>query len=877
MEIPKQYEPQKVESRLYAFWLKYKVFEAKSRSKKKPFTMMMPPPNVTGVLHMGHALVCTLEDIIARRARMLGLNTLWLPGTDHAGIATQMVVERKLKQEEKLSRHDLGREKFLKKVWQWKEQSQGTILSQLKLIGCSCDWSRLRFTLDKDLSRSVREAFVRLYKDGLIYRDKRFVHWCPRCQTAVSDLEVKHIERASKLWYVLYPSSKNGREGIVVATTRPETILGDTGVAVHPDDNRYHKFKGKSLYVPLTERQVPVVFDSAIDKTFGTGALKVTPAHDKVDFEIGKRHGLKTLDIFDLSAHLNKVAGESYAGLSREEARDKILSELKERGLLIKEEPIQHAVGVCDRCQTLIEPRLSEQWFVDAKVLAKPALEAVKKGKLKILPSEWEKNYTDWMEAIEPWCVSRQLWWGHRIPVFYCESCGNTLCETTDPKSCPKCKSKKLRQDDDVLDTWFSSGLWPISTLGWPDKTGDFKTFYPTNVLETGFDILFFWVARMVMLCHRMTGKIPFNTVYLHPMVRDEYGQKMSKTKNNVKDPLEIIKLHGADSLRFTLAAMAVHGRDVLLSDARIEGYRNFVNKIWNAARFLQTHFSKVKKSKSDTKNEVNRWIWSRLNRTKKEVNAALDQYRFFDAAEKLYHFVWHEYCDWFIEFIKSEKELQERTARLDSTAVEVFEEILRLLHPFMPFVTEELWQRLELKPKCVSIAVAPYPQEDRRKQFAVSEKRVARVIEIVEKVRSKRGESQVPPDREIALHLTTTKVIEKELVPFLPLISRLTKARQVDFVSGSSIPCGCVLMATDDVEIRVLRSELLDLSVEKERAKKELSAIEDQLKNAEAKLSRKEFVEKAPAEVVKGVRERQAVLKEQLEKWQSYMKELSE
>ena len=596
-EFPTQYDPHSVEKRLYDFWLKNGLFHAPADSPKKKYCIVLPPPNVTGVLHMGHALTCTIEDILIRRKRMQGYNACWVPGTDHAGIATQMVVERNLQKEEGVSRHDLGREKFVERVWEWKKKSETTILSQLRMMGCSLDWERLHFTLDADVSAAVRETFVRLFKEGLIYRDEAIIQWCPRCRTALSDLEVKFKESRGKLWHIHYVSSKDAKRWLTVATTRPETLLGDTAVAVHPDDERYAGFHGDQVLVPLVKRPIPVIQDAYVERGFGTGALKITPGHDPNDAVIGKRHGLPVLSIMDERAHLNALAGP-YQGLSREKAREKILEDLKAQGLLEKEEEHVNNVGHCDCCGTVVEPRVSAQWFVNAEVLAKPAIEVVEKKEIRIIPEEWEKTYFEWMRNIRPWCISRQLWWGHRIPVWYCK-CGEMTAAVVDPDKCPKCGSAEIRQEEDVLDTWFSSGLWPFSTLGWPKDTADLKTFYPNDVMETGFDILFFWVARMIMLGMKMVGKIPFHTVYLHPMVRDEYGQKMSKTKGNVKDPLEIIDRMGADSLRFTLAIMAVHGRDVLLSDSRIEGYRNFVNKIWNASRFVMMHFSEVKKRTS--------------------------------------------------------------------------------------------------------------------------------------------------------------------------------------------------------------------------------------------------------------------------------------
>ncbi len=827
-QLSPQYDPKSVEKKWYERWLQLGIFSAATDSNRKKYCLMMPPPNVTGVLHMGHALSYTLEDILIRLKRMQGYNVLWLPGTDHAGIATQMVVEKNLIQEEKITRHSLGREKFLERVWAWKEHSQQTILDQLKKLGTSADWTRLRFTLDEMLSEAVREAFVRLFNDNLI-----------------------------------------------VATTRPETMLGDTAVAVHPEDNRYRKFHGKSVFVPLIKRSVPIICDSYVDREFGTGVLKITPAHDPNDYSIGKKYGLPVLNIFDESAHINK-AGGNYHGLSRETARKQILADLVQAGLLEKETPYVHNIGHCDRCTTVIEPSLSQQWFVKADILAKPAIEAVQSKKIRIIPEEWEKNYFDWMQNIRPWCISRQLWWGHRIPVWYCTDCTAVTAHTINPENCPKCKSARIHQDEDVLDTWFSSGLWPFSTLGWPKETPDLKRFYPTDVMETGFDILFFWVARMVMLGIKMTGQVPFHTVYLHPMVRDEYGQKMSKTKGNVKDPLEIIDTKGADALRFTLTAMAVHGRDVLLSDARIEGYRNFVNKLWNAARFLAMHFSELDKENVDRTNIINQWIWSRFNSTIKGVLLAWDQYRFFDAANDLYHFLWNDYCDWFLEFIKEDNELKNRKEKKESTAVQVLEGVLRLLHPIMPFMTEEIWQSLAIRSPEKSISLANYPVPDNSLDNIAAEKRVGRVISVIGAVRSKRGEVGLPPGADIRLFFKCGQSSQAELEAFVGFIRRLTKATSLRFVTEKPDLGQTVLISAQDTEIFIPREDLIDTSKEIARAKGELANFQGELQRANAKLKSSDFLEKAPQEVVRGVQARKQALEQKIITLQYYLEELS-
>lgn len=874
-QLSPQYVPTDVESKLYDLWVKEKVFEADNKKSDKRYVIIMPPPNVTGVLHMGHALMCTLEDILTRWRRMQGYNSLWLPGTDHAGIATQMVVERNLMKEQKLSKHDLGREKFLEKVWEWKELSQGTILGQMKLIGCSADWSRLKFTLDEDVSFAVRTCFKRLYDEKLLYRDSAMIQWCPRCRTALSDLEVKPKEVRGKIWHIKYLLEGSEKEGVVVATTRPETLVGDVAVAVHPDDERYAKFRGKKVKLPILGKLIPVIEDSYVDKEFGTGALKITPAHDPNDYAVGKRHGLPSISIFDDKAHLNAEAGKELEGLSREKGREAVIAKLTEAGLLVKEEDHTHNVGHCDRCSTVVEPRVSNQWFVNAEELAKEAIRVVETKEITILPSEWEKTYFEWMRNIRPWCVSRQLWWGHRIPAWHCEDCKKITVSIETPPGCEHCQSKKIKQDEDVLDTWFSSGLWPISTLGWPKDTQDLKTFYPTDVMETGFDILFFWVARMIMLGIKMTGKIPFHTVYLHPMVRDEYGQKMSKTKGNVKDPLEIIHKMGADPLRFTLAVMAVHGRDVLLSDQRIEGYRNFVTKIWNASRFVLMHFDQIKTSHVDEKNEINQWIWSRFNAAVKDVNQALEGYRFYEAAHRIYHFIWSEYCDWFIELIKSKEELERRKAEKDSTAIEIMEGALRLLHPIMPFVTEELWQRWPLKSKERCLAVASYPVFNEKRSYPSAERRLGRVIALVDAVRSKRGENNVAPATEITLLVHAAPDVLAEIKPFAALIKSLAKVRDLSFESQKIAAKGNVLFPLDDLEAAIPRAEIVNLQDEKSRVEKELEASRAELSRAVEKLGNPTFADKAPANVVQGVRDRKLVLEKKIESLTQYLKEI--
>src|SRR5215831_1898651 len=730
-EIPKTYNPQEIESRWYQWWESKGFFRADNRSEKPPFVMMMPPPNVTGSLHMGHMLNHTVHDVIARRKRMQGFNMLWLPGMDHAGIATQNVVEREL-QKEGLSRHDLGREKFVQRVWEWKEQYGGIILKQIRRIGSSCDWSRERFTLDAGLSRAVREVFVRLYQEGLIYRGKRLINWCPRCHTALSDLETIPEAVDSKLYYIKYPLKQNPGTFVEVATTRPETMLGDTGLAVNPKDQRYAKYRGQSAILPLMNREIPFIEDAVVDPAFGTGVVKVTPAHDTADFDMGQRHGLPQISVIDEDAKITADGGP-YQGLDRFEARKRILADLETQGLLARTEPLKNNVGHCQRCHTVVEPLLSTQWFVQIKPLADPAIAAVEQGRTQFVPSNWSNTYFQWMRNIRDWCISRQLWWGHRIPAWYCDACKETIVSRTDPEQCPKCGSKSLRQDPDVLDTWFSSGLWPFSTLGWPDQTDDLKAFYPTTLLVTAYDIIFFWVARMMMFGLKFMNDVPFKAVYITGIIRDAERQKMSKSKGNVVDPLEICDRYGTDAVRFALARMGAPGTDIALSDDRMESSRAFANKIWNAARFLFLNMERsgveprmpeaLPESLETFRPEPcadtlevpveDRWIFSRLNSTSEQANRAIEQYRYHEAAQLLWHFFWHEFCDWYVELKKLRfRENTGLNADWRNTLA-AFETALRLLHPAMPFLTEELWQRLapSRRDRPTSIALCPYPR----------------------------------------------------------------------------------------------------------------------------------------------------------------------
>ncbi|MCB0404672.1 MAG: valine--tRNA ligase [Bdellovibrionales bacterium] len=873
--LPAQYDPKEAEPRLYKKWLQIAAFTPDDDDNKKPFTLIMPPPNVTGVLHMGHALMATLEDIIVRRKRMLGFNTLWLPGTDHAGIATQMVVERELLASEKKTKHDLGREEFLKRVWEWKEHSQGTILGQLRKIGASSDWTRLAFTLDEGPVKAVRECFYRLYQDGLIYRSTAMIHWCPRCRTALSDLEVKGETKTGSLWQIRYVLENDPSQALVVATTRPETLLGDAAVAVHPDDERYAAFHGKKVRLPLVDRVIPVITDAYVDREFGTGALKITPAHDPNDYEIGLKHKLPSINVMDELAQINE-AGGAYKGLSREKAREKIVSDLEAKGLLESTEKYTHNVGHCDRCKTMVEPRVSQQWFVNAAELAKQAIRVVEDKEIRILPEEWEKVYFEWMRNIRPWCISRQLWWGHRIPVWYCNQCNETIVEKEDPTVCPNCRATELRQDDDVLDTWFSSGLWPISTLGWPKETADLKRFYPTDVMETGFDILFFWVARMVMLCVRMTGKIPFKTVYLHPMVRDEYGQKMSKTKGNVKDPLEIIDTMGADSLRMYFALNTFHGRDVRVHDGSLEGSRNFVNKLWNASRFVLGHFPHVAGENIDRTNPINCWLLHQLTLTKREVNKALEEYRFYEAAGKLYHFTWDTYCSRFLEMIKTPEELETRKLEVESTAVEVLEDILALLHPIMPFVTEEIWRHFPLERNTQLLALSSYPMDNSGEypeQFA----QVERVIEIVEAVRTQRGVSGISPSAKVhAVVYSPSASALEPLQRFSSLVEKMAGVEGLAFETRAEPDKKLHILrpVAEGVGVYLLKADLGDVDAEFKKMREQVKELREAIVRAESKLKNSSFVDKAPADVIDGVKKQRDELKEKADSIEKYLRE---
>ncbi len=866
-EMAKGYEPGDVEQKWYKYWEDNNLFKAKGRSEEDPFCIVIPPPNVTGTLHMGHALNNTLQDILCRYKKMKGFNVLWQPGTDHAGIATQNVVEKDLASRG-TDRHAVGREKFVELVWEWKERYGGFIINQLKRLGCSCDWSRERFTMDKGLSKAVREVFVRLYEEDLIYRGDYIINWCPRCHTALADIEVEHEDMDSSLYYIRYPF-ENQDGHLVVATTRPETLLGDTAVAVNPKDERYGDLSGASVILPILNRPIPVIFEEYVDTEFGTGALKITPAHDPNDFEIGNTHNLERIKVLDEDGKMNELAGP-YQGMDRFECREKILEDLEEAGLLEKIESYQNAVGHCYRCKTMIEPLLSKQWFVKTGPLAKAASDAVRQGKTRITPANWEGTYFEWMDNIKDWCVSRQIWWGHRIPAWYCRECGEVHVAKEAPKNCTSCRSSNLDQETDVLDTWFSSALWPFSTLGWPDKTDELTTFYPTSVLITGFDILFFWVARMMMMGIHFMEDIPFKDVYIHALVRDAEGKKMSKSKGNVIDPLDVMDEFGTDAFRFTLAALAAQGRDIKLSEERIEGYRHFVNKIWNAARFALMNLEDDVAAENDSSRYTlpDRWILTRLGQVSTDVAQALESYRFNDAAGLCYQFIWHELCDWYLEMAKQglygDDEVLKNTTR--ATVQEALLASLKLLHPFMPFVTEEIWHKLPGNESSIMIAEFPKPDDFMDDNDAIKEMEL--VMGAITGIRNIRGEMNIPPSKEVTVVLDMAGEETSEIVSRnLDHIKTLAKVDDASVASGVPKPEASATALFGENQVHVLLKGLLDFDEERKRLGKEIKKIEKEISTSDRKLSNQDFLEKAPADIVAKVKKKVEALSLKLKK----------
>ncbi|MDO4562682.1 MAG: valine--tRNA ligase [Clostridia bacterium] len=859
--LEKTYEPRSVEKRLYKKWEEGGYFHAEVDTSKQPYAVVIPPPNVTGQLHMGHALDETLQDILIRFRRMQGFNALWLPGTDHAGIATQIRVEQALR-EEGLTRFDLGREKFLERVWDWKEKYGGRIIEQLKAIGSSCDWDRTRFTMDEGCSHAVREVFVNLYDKGLIYRGYRIINWCPRCLTALSDAEVEYEEHTGHFWHIKYPV-KNSHEYIVIATTRPETLLGDTAVAVHPDDTRYAHLLGKTLVLPLVNREIPVIADEYVDKEFGTGAVKITPAHDPNDFEVGKRHNLECIKIMDSEARIN-AAGGAYEGLDRYEARKKIVEDLEKLSLLLKVEEHKHNVGECHRCHTVVEPTASDQWFVKMEPLAKEAIRVVEDGEIKFVPERFSKIYLNWMNNVHDWCISRQLWWGHRIPAFYCDSCGEMTVSKTDITACPGCGAK-VRQEEDVLDTWFSSALWPFSTLGFPEKTPELDYFYPTATLVTGYDIIFFWVARMIFSGMEHMGKIPFKHVFIHGLVRDSQGRKMSKSLGNGIDPIEIIDKYGADAMRFTLATNNSPGNDMRFSDERVEASRNFANKVWNASRFVLMNLQVEKCELPCNPRLEDKWILSRLNNTVKAVTENLERFELGIALGKLYDFIWDEFCDWYIELVKPRLYGEDESSKADAqrTLVYVLANTMKLLHPFMPFITEEIYCALPTGDETVMTAAWPvytkelsYPQEEREMRT---------ISNAISAVRNRRAEMNVAPSRRADMYIVTNEssVFEKGAVFF----EKLAGAERVIIQSEEALHEGCVCVVVEGAKIFIPLSDLIDVAAERERLTKEKERLESEIARVDQKLSNDGFVSKAPEKVIAAEREKAEKYREMYKK----------
>ena len=866
--LNKGYEPAGIEQKWYKFWLENGFFKAEDKSDKKTFSIVIPPPNVTGVLHMGHALNNVIQDIMCRYQRLCGVNVLWMPGTDHAGIATQNVVERQLA-EKGLTRDDVGREEFIKHVWKWREQSGGAIINQLKRLGASCDWDRERFTMDEGLSDAVRKVFVRLYKEGLIYQDQYIINWCPRCKTALADLEVEHEEKDAYLYYIRYPFV-NKKKGLIVATTRPETMFGDTAVAVNPDDERFNNLKDNQVMLPLTGRLIPIIQDDYVDIKFGTGALKVTPAHDPNDFNLGEKHGLEKIKVIDDDGLMLEGAGQ-FEGMERFECREKTVQALTDQGLLVKKEPIKHKVGNCYRCRTVVEPSISKQWFVKVAPLAKKASDAVRNGQTRIIPDNWSKTYFEWMDNIRDWCISRQIWWGHRIPVWKCPDCSEVIVEENDPDVCPSCGSRGIIQETDVLDTWFSSALWPFSTMGWPENSDLLKTFYPTNVLVTGFDILFFWVARMMMMGIHFMDEVPFNDVYIHALVRDEHGKKMSKSKGNVIDPLKVIDEYGADAFRFTLSAFAAQGRDVKMSESRVEGYRNFVNKLWNASRFALMHITQEDNNIADYKklSLAEKWILSRCVHTSKLVKQGIENYKFNEAASALYKFVWHEFCDWFLETAKPslyEKEGVQKRDTARGVLAKVLKDITIMLHPFMPFVTEEIYSILPGTKGSVMAASFPY---DKKEYDVYRDKAVEQdihfVFGLISGIRNIRSEMNIQPSMKIKVLANTDDKREKLIIAEnKSFIVNLAGLESFYFCEADNIPTSSVSSVMGNTTCFILLEGVIDFDKEIKRLEKDVAKNTKELLSVQKRLNNESFLEKAPDEIILKVKNQHALLEEE-------------
>jgi valyl-tRNA synthetase len=867
--LSKGYEPQQVETKWYRVWEQNGYFRADETSVRPHYSIVIPPPNVTGVLHMGHALNNTLQDVLCRWKRMTGHEVLWMPGTDHAGIATQNVVEKQLAAEGK-DRHHLGREGFIERVWQWREESGGQIINQLKRLGASCDWERERFTMDEGLSKAVREVFVKLYQEQLIYRANRLINWCPRCHTALSDLEVEHEDKKGQLWHLRYPVIGSDR-CLVVATTRPETMLGDTAVAVNPEDERYRDLVGKKVLLPLVNREIPIIADDYVDREFGSGAVKITPAHDFNDFEIGKRHELEFINVLDESGVVNANGGP-YAGQERYAARANVVADLEKQGLLEKVDDYANAVGECYRCKTVIEPYMSKQWYVAVKPLAEEATKAVQQGDTRIVPAQWEKTYFEWMFNIQDWCISRQIWWGHRIPAWFCDDCDEITVSLEDATVCAHCGSGSIRQETDVLDTWFSSALWPFSTMGWPEQTETLRKFYPTSCLVTGFDILFFWVARMMMMGLKFMGEVPFKDVYIHALVRDAQGQKMSKSKGNVIDPLHVIDEYGADAFRFTLTAFAAMGRDIKLATERISGYKAFANKLWNAARFALMNLEDFEPA--DARLEglelslADQWILTRLQETAAATNLALADYKFNDAASALYSFTWHQFCDWYIELIKDDLYGADPAVkrRAQTVLFTVLEQLLRLLHPLMPFITEEIWQALPGERPVASIMLADYPTGAGLPSAAADAAKMEQIMEVIRAIRNIRGEMDVPPAKTVSAVFDCRSAAAEAVVrEGEGYIATLARVSELNIGVGAAHPEQAATQMAGEVEIFLPLAGLVDIEEEEKRLGKEIAKVQKDVDFFTKKLGNEKFVANAPPAVLEKDRAKLAEAEDKL------------
>ena len=863
-DLAKAYEPQEVEGRIYDFWLKGRYFHAQVDPKKTPYTIMMPPPNVTDQLHVGHAMNMTTQDVLIRWKRMQGYSALWLPGTDHAALATEVKIEE-ARRSEGLTKEGMGREKYMERAWQWNEKYGGRITEQLKLLGSSADWERQRFTLDDGCSRAVRHVFVKLYEKGLIYRGERMINWCPHCRTALSDAEVEFEEKEGSFWHLRYPLA-DGSGYIELATTRPETMLGDTAVAVHPEDERYRHLVGKNVILPLVNREIPIVADEYVEMDFGTGVVKITPAHDPNDFLVGQRHNLPVITVMDEGGVINENGGK-YAGMPGLEARRQIVQDLDEAGLLIKVEQIKHNVGACQRCHTVVEPRVSTQWFVKMESMAKPAITAVREKKIRIIPERMEKVYYNWMENIKDWCISRQIWWGHQIPAWYCDGCGETFVSEEDLTVCPKC-GKPLRRDEDTLDTWFSSALWPFSTLGWPEDTEDLRYFYPTNTLVTAYDIIFFWVARMIFSGIEQMGEIPFDTVLFHGLVRDAQGRKMSKSLGNGVDPVEVIDKYGADALRLTIITGTSPGNDTRYSDEKVAASRNFANKIWNAARFLHMNIDgkDVPCRLPETLTLEDKWIVSKFNRVARDMTENLEKFELGVAVQKVYDFLWGDFCDWYIELAKLRLTGGDEASAqgVRQVLVWVMSSTLKLLHPFMPFITEEIWQSLPHEGE--ALMIAPWPEFDPALDFPMEEAELEKVMELITAVRTRRAEMNVPPARKAHLYVETGA--PKAFLEEAGAIARLAYCAGVEVGESFDLP-GAVTVVTSGCRAYLPMDDLIDRAAERARLEKELASAQKQLDTVKSKLGNETFMSKAPEKVIAGVRQNGEKLEEQVRRIQ--------